>query len=134
MGLTVLEVEIANPAQPNVMKSLEFLIDSGAIYSVVPAKILDDLGIKPLTTQSFRLADGSKTVRNKGVAIFKYGEQIGGADVIFGEEGDSTLLGAFSLEALGLALDPLKRELRPLPMILAGSSTTTTDSQEWKGT
>jgi len=29
------------------------------------------------------------------------------------------LLGAFTLEALGLALDPLKRELKPLPMILA---------------
>ncbi len=40
--------------------------------------------------------------------------------VIFGEEGDSQLLGAFTLEALGLALDPLKRELKPLPMILAG--------------
>ena len=92
MGLTVLEVEIANPARPDVRKSVEILIDSGAIYSVVPAKILDDLGIKPLTTQSFRLADGAKIVRNKGVAVFKYGEQIGGADVIFGEEGDSTLL------------------------------------------
>ena len=39
--------------------------------------------------------------------------------MIFGEEGDSSLLGAFTLEALGLTLDPLKRELRPLPMILA---------------
>jgi len=43
----------------------------------------------------------------------------GGADVIFGEEGDSTLLGTFTLEALGLSLDPLRRELKPLPMILA---------------
>ncbi|MBI4201644.1 MAG: hypothetical protein HY532_00830 [Chloroflexi bacterium] len=32
--------------------------------------------------------------------------------------GDSNLLGAFTLEALGLALDPLHRELRELPMIL----------------
>jgi len=121
VGLTVLEIDVANPAKPEVSKSLEFLIDSGAIYSVVPADVLNELGIRPLTTQSFRLADGSKIVRNKGVAVFKYGEQIGGADVIFGEEGDSTLLGAFTLEALGLALDPLKRELKPLPMILAGS-------------
>ena len=30
-------------------------------------------------------------------------------------------LGAFTLEALGLALDPLRRELKPLPMILATS-------------
>jgi len=28
-------------------------------------------------------------------------------------------LGAFTLEALGFVLDPLRRELRPLPMILA---------------
>jgi clan AA aspartic protease len=120
MGLTVLEVEVANPANPQVTEKIEFLIDSGAIYSVVPAPILDKLGIKPLSQQEFRLADGTKIVRNKGVAVFKYGDRIGGADVIFGEEDDSVLLGAFSLEALGLSLDPLKRELTPLPMILAG--------------
>jgi len=44
---------------------------------------------------------------------------VGVADVIFGEEGDSTLLGAFTLEALGLSLDPLRRELKPLPIVLA---------------
>ncbi|MDI6740475.1 MAG: aspartyl protease [Candidatus Edwardsbacteria bacterium] len=119
MGLTFLPVEVGNPAKPEVTEKVEFLIDSGAIYSVVPAPILAKLGIKPLTEQEFRLADGSKIIRKKGIALFKYGTQIGGADVIFGEEGDSLLLGAFTLEALGLALDPIKRELKPLPMILA---------------
>jgi len=28
-------------------------------------------------------------------------------------------MGAFTLEALGLVLDPLKRELKPLPLLLA---------------
>ena len=119
MGLTVLHVDVGNPASPEKTEPLDFLIDSGAIYSVVPTAILINLGIRPLTEQEFRLADGSKISRKKGVAVFKYGDRIGGADVIFGEEGDSQLLGAFTLEALGLALDPLKRELRPLPMILA---------------
>jgi hypothetical protein len=41
------------------------------------------------------------------------------APVIFGEKGDSTLLGIVTLEALGVILDPIRRELRPLPMILA---------------
>ena len=100
-------------------EKLEFLIDSGAIYSVVPTPILERLGIRPLVEQEFRLADGTKVVRKKGVALFKYGDRIGGADVIFGEEGDSMLLGAFTLEALGLSLDPLRRELKPLPMMLA---------------
>jgi len=119
MGLTILEVEVGNPANPAVTERVEFLIDSGAIYSVVPTPILERLGINPISTQEFRLADGTKIVRKKGIALFKYGNKIGGADVIFGEEGDSVLLGAFTLEALGLALDPLKRELKPLPMILA---------------
>lgn len=122
MGLTVLEIEVGNPADPEITEEIEFLIDSGAIYSVVPTPILQNLGIEPLTEQEFRLADGSKIVRKKGIALFKFGDQIGGADVIFGEEGDSVLLGAFTLEALGLALDPLRRELKPLPMMLAGLS------------
>ena len=50
--------------------------------------------------------------------MFRYGERAGVSDVIFGEEGDSGLLGAFTLEALGLALHPLKRELLSIPMVL----------------
>lgn len=119
MGLTVLEVDVGNPADPKVTEKIELLIDSGAIYSVVPTPILERLGIRPLADEEFRLADGTKIVRKKGGVLFKYGERIGVADVIFGEEGDSVLLGAFTLEALGLSLDPLRRELKPLPMILA---------------
>lgn len=119
MGLTVLELEVGNPANPQVTEKVEFLIDSGTIYSLVPTPVLERLGIQPLATQEFRLADGSKIARKKGGALFRYGERVGVADVIFGEEGDSVLLGSFTLEALGLSLDPLRRELRPLPMMLA---------------
>ena len=122
MGINLLEVEVGNPANPEVTEKLDFLVDSGAIYSVVPTPILERLEIRPLIDQEFRLADGTKIVRKKGIALFKYKDEIGGADVIFGEEGDSVLLGSFTLEALGLALDPLRRELKPLPMILANFS------------
>jgi len=118
MGLTVLEIEVGNPARPEVTERVEFLIDSGAIYSVVPTPVLERMGIRPLAEQVFRLADGSKIVRKKGCAFFRYRDAVGGADVIFGEEGDSQLLGAFTLEALGLSLDPLRRELKALPMVL----------------
>jgi len=119
VGLTVLKVKVGNPAKPKITTEMEFLVDSGAIYSVVPAAVLKKLGIKPVATQEFRLADGTAIKRRKGIALFRYKDMIGGADVIFGEKGDSLLLGAFTLEALGLALDPLRRELKPLPMILA---------------
>ncbi|MDE0037987.1 MAG: aspartyl protease family protein [Gammaproteobacteria bacterium] len=118
MGLTYLEVEVAGPATPDNTEPVEFLVDSGAVHSVVPALILERLGIEALDKQEFRLADGTKVVRRKGGAVFRYGERVGVADVIFGEGGDSNLMGATTLESLGLVLDPLKRELRPLPMVL----------------
>src|SRR5438046_2052929 len=119
MGLTHVELDVANVAEPERTERIECLVDSGAVYSVVPADLLARLGIRPITEQIFRLANGERITRRKGGAVFKYGERIGVADVIFGEDGDANLLGAFTLEALGLALDPLKRELRELPMMLA---------------
>ncbi len=118
VGLTYLQVDVAGPATPEDSEPVEFLVDSGAVHSVVPAPVLDRLGIRHLDTQEFRLADGTKVTRRKGVAVFRYGERVGGADVIFGEDGDSNLMGATALESLGLVLDPLRRELRPLPMVL----------------
>ena len=120
MGLTTLTIELANPSKPAVWESIELLVDSGAIYSVVPTPVLRKLGIRTLSKEEFILADGSKVIRRKGVVLFRYQKRIGGADVIFGEPGDSALLGALTLEALGLSLDPLRRELKPLPMILGG--------------
>ena len=40
LGLTVLEIEVGNPANPDVTERIEFLIDSGAIYLVVPSGVL----------------------------------------------------------------------------------------------
>lgn len=119
MGLTFLNIEVGNPAEPDVTKTVECLIDSGAVYSVIPTPLLEELGIKPISEEEFRLANGTAITRKKGIALYRYEKRVGGADVIFGEEGDSQLLGAMTLEALGLSLDPLKRELNPLPMILA---------------
>ena len=120
VGLTVLKIKVGNPAKPKVTTELELLVDSGVIYSVIPSGVLRKLGIRPLATEEFRLADGSAITRKKGIALFKYQDKIGGADVIFDEKGDSLLLGAFTLEALGLALDPIRRELKHIPMILSG--------------
>jgi predicted aspartyl protease len=96
------------------------MVDSGAIYTVAPATILEELQIKPIAEEKFWLANGEKIVRRRGGAYFKFGDRVGIADVIFGEEGDSNLLGATTLESLGLALDPLKRELKPMQLIIGG--------------
>jgi hypothetical protein len=72
--------------------------------------------------KSFTLADGLRISRKVGDATFKLNGHQGASPVIFGEKGDSALLGTVSLEALGLLLDPIRRELRPLPMVLGSQS------------
>ena len=119
MGLTHITLQVANPARPRKTLPVEFLVDSGAVYSVVPGGTLRKLGVKAHSKQIFTLADGSHITRRKGDLLFKMDGHQGTAPVIFGETGDSTLLGAVTLEALGVILDPIKREFRPLPMILA---------------
>lgn len=119
MGLTFIKANIANPARPQRSARVKFLVDSGAFYSVVPEPVLRRLGIKPRRTKSFILADGTEIKRSLGQALFRLNGEEAASPVIFGEKGDSVLLGSVSLEALGFMLDPLKRELRPLPMLLA---------------
>ena len=118
MRLTHLEMTVANPRNPKRSKRLSLLVDSGAVYSVVPKAVLNQIGVKPHSTKTFTLADGSEIKRSVGDLLFKLNGQQGASPVIFGEKGDSVLLGTVSLEALGLLLDPIRRELRPLPMVL----------------
>ncbi len=121
MGLTVLSVEVADPAQPAVREAVDFLVDSGAVYSFVPRDVLARLGITAHSRQRFRLADGSTIERERGDALFFYKNQRGAAPVIFGEPGDAMLLGAVTLESLGFVLDAVRRDLLQLPMVVSGS-------------
>jgi predicted aspartyl protease len=118
MGLTCVIVRIANPARPRRTVRLKCLVDSGVVYSVVPADVLRRLKIEPHSSRTFMLADGTTIERAIGDATFRLDGERGASPVIFGERGDSTLLGSVSLEALGLMLDPIKRVLRPLPMVM----------------
>ena len=114
MGLTDVKVLVSNPIDSNRARTLKFLVDSGAVYSVVPAEILAELGIVPEDVESFTLADLTEIRRPVGQAAFTYAGRTRTSPVMFGEQGDAVLLGVMSLEALGLMLDPVKQELRKM--------------------
>src|SRR3989344_1979655 len=111
MGVTDIILKIKNPQNPKKVYESRFLVDSGASYTVVPQNELKKLGIKPQGIEEFSLADGKVIKRKVGSALYEYKGTERAAPVMFGEKGDSELLGIFTLEALGLSLDPLKREL-----------------------
>jgi len=117
MALTYLTVEFANPKNPQKKVKKKFLIDSGAVYSVIDKEVLKKLGIKPHSRRKFILANGEEIEKEIGDVFFEYGEQKGTSLVVFGDKG-IYLLGATTLETLGLILNPIDRELKPLPMVI----------------
>ena len=92
MGLTFLSIDIANPARSEEFHTERFLVDSGAVYSVVQRSVLEGLGIRPHSRRTFTLANGDQIERHLGDALFRYKEHQGAAPVIFGEPGDQKQL------------------------------------------
>jgi clan AA aspartic protease len=121
MGLTHVSVMVGNPANGRQVEEVRCLVDSGAIYSLVPRPVLRRLGIKPHSTREFVLANGEVIRRRLATATFEYQGLRGDSMVIVGEPGDDALLGATTLEGFGLVLDPFRRELRPMQLPLKRS-------------
>lgn len=111
MGMTTVRLTVKNLRQPHKVFAEDFLVDSGATYTVVPEDILYHMGIRPLREETFCLADGSTIKRKVGNALYEYRGIESTAPVLFGEKDDTLLLGVLTLEAMGLTLDPLKRNL-----------------------
>src|SRR5205085_5177624 len=117
MGITFLKLKVSNPRIPRKTGSYRFLVDSGAVYSVMPKEILKKLGVKPINKQKFLLANGEEIETKVGEARFSFRRKDRTPPVVFGDPG-IFLLGATTLENLGLILDPIHRQLKPLPMLL----------------
>ncbi len=120
VGITFATVKISNLLRPD-LGSVErrFLIDTGAIYSVVPTSDLEALGIARLKHQVFTLADGTHQEYDIGEAFFELGEDRATSLVVFAPEGVISLVGALTLESLGLMVNPVTRELLPMRLFLA---------------
>ena len=119
MGLTHITATVTNPSDPKRHRTLRFLVDSGAVYTVIPASQLKALGIAPTGERTFFLANGQPVKRRTGEARIKLDSESATCVVLFGERGDSTLLGVTTLENLGLIFDPIRQKLMTLPMLIA---------------
>ena len=113
-----MKVRVSSPVEDSPFEELDFLVDTGARLSVVPREVLEGLGLRPHSHMTFTLADGSHIERDVGNAGFEFEGRKGASPVIFGEEGDATVLGVTTLEGLGLYVDPVRRQLKELPLLL----------------
>ena len=112
MGTFRVDIEIENLAKPGERRLLRsVLVDTGAELSWVPAEVLESLGVARNTVWHFRQADGSILERWAGSAIVHAEGRRAADEVIFGEPGDLTLLGARSLEGLNFRVEPVTKRL-----------------------
>ena len=119
MGITNAILKVKEHRKSEKTAEVNSLVDSGAVYRLVPGKILDALEIEPYKEMSFSLADGTILKRKVCSAYFEFEGEGGPAPVVYGEEGDEPLLGATTLESLGLVLNPFTRMLHPMRMLMA---------------
>ncbi len=118
MGVFSVKARVWNPADRSRVALVELLVDTGATYTVLPASLLRELGVKPVRMAGLRLADGRVVEKPLGEVGIEIGDRFASATpVVFGEEG-VYLLGAVTMEQLGLAPDPVLKRLKPVEALL----------------
>lgn len=122
MGMFQVKVRVANPDDPQRSFEELFWVDTGALYSYVPGKRLEEIGLASLRSRNLVLADGRHETRQLGEARFTIEElsETLTCPVIFGPDDSLYLLGATALENFGVDADPTVKKLKPIAAIIGG--------------
>jgi predicted aspartyl protease len=117
MGTFSVTIEAADPTGRR-FRPVEALVDTGASYTTLPASFLRDLGVTPHSQRPFLLATGETVMRDIGRTWVRIDGRTEMTIVVFVEDGAPPLLGAVTLEELGLGVYPVARKLIPVPGLL----------------
>lgn len=113
MGTFRVDIEIENPLSRGKRVALHsVLVDTGAELSWFPARLLEELGVERETKLwRFRQVDGTVLERRVGLVKIHVAGTEGYDEVVFGQPNDIILLGAHSLEAMNLRVEPVAKQL-----------------------
>ena len=98
-------------------EEVEFLVDSGSRFTLLPMRVWQSIGLEPTREESFVLADGTVISRSMSYCHMIVSGKEGPTPVILGEEGDEALLGVYTLAGFLLVLNPHSRTLHPIRML-----------------
>jgi hypothetical protein len=112
MGTFYVDCTLTDVTGANAATVPHMLVDSGSEHTWAPGTTLDAIGVsrqkKDLT---FQMANGSTITRSVGFAIVRYGQFFTVDEVVFGEPGDLSLLGARTLEGFNARVDAYQKKL-----------------------
>ena len=99
-------------------RTLNGVVDTGASFTVIPAQILDELGIEREETKLFSFADGSRQELPVALAEMELQGRHKRVYVVFGPDSRKILLGAMALVTFALAADAKYRRLIPAELTI----------------
>ena len=99
---------------------MELSVDTGASFSWISKARLERLGVRPAYQMPFRTIDGRVLERDMAVVYIATNGRSVPDLVVMAEEGESEVMGAHSIEGLGMAADPVQRKLVPTVMLALG--------------
>ena len=119
MGLFTVPAVLSNPIDPERRLVLDLIVDTGAVYTMLPAPVVHELGLETPRERRVMLASGEHVTYRVGIVNLElHGEQWP-TFFLEGPPGSLAILGAFTLEGFALAPDPVNKRLVPVVSLLA---------------
>lgn len=116
MGFTLVEVKIFGEKGSETLK---LLAGTGSLLTWIPRKILEKIGVTPISRRKFKTIEGRLVERDVGEAVIELMGEKATRLVVFGEEGDALVLGVEALEGLGFEVDPVTKQLKKVEAFIA---------------
>ena len=110
------KIEIGDPDRQR-WDETKALVDTGAFISSVPASILRSLGVSPIGKRRVRFGKGKVQNMDYAQIRLRFGNQEVTTFALFNQTWNTTLLGAYALAGLFMAVDPVAQQLVPIEEI-----------------
>lgn len=118
LGYVRVKGVVANPIKRDLKMEIEFIADTGAIYTVIPRWVANRLGLEEVGKRRFKIASGEIMEYPVSEAYIVIEDRGATSLVVIGTEKMPTLLGVTTLELLGLQVDPVTGRLKPLELMI----------------
>jgi aspartyl protease family protein len=118
LGYVRVRGTVANPVDHDLKVDLEFLVDTGAIYTVISKIIADRVKLKEVGKRKFRTGSGVVELPVAEGYMVIEGEGVTSLVAVSYDEEMPVLLGVTTLELLGLQVDPVTGKLKPLELLI----------------
>ena len=107
----------SEPGRPARSWEGPFLVDTGAIDSLVPRPYLEAIGLAPRARRVYETADGPEITMDVTTGEIEFMGEFTAGLIIFGDADAEPLLGATALESAGIEVDPQNQRLKKLPAV-----------------